>query len=154
VVRTGGRQTEARRAARRSTHSASTIRTDSSGPIDVLVLDISATGVRIVTAADLKIGQEISLGLAGAGVTRAYVARRDGDQYGCTFEARIDDEASARAFSATPVLRLGRPGTAAGQADLRELYRQHHFWQVPIDAVVATIMIVAGAAYVWWYLTR
>jgi hypothetical protein len=152
-VATNGMQTEARRAERRSTRAASTIRTDTSGPIDVVVLDVSATGVRIVTAAELEIGQEISLGLAGAGVTRAFVARRDGEQYGCTFEAPIGEDVSARAFSNASVVRLGqRVSAASGQADLRELYRQHHFWQVPLDAVVATLVIVGGGLFALWHL--
>jgi hypothetical protein len=145
-----GRQKEIRRAERRTTQAASTIRTESSGPIDVVVLDISETGVRIVTHVDLAIGQEISIGLSGAGVTRAFVARRTGDQYGCTFEAPIGEEATAQAFSNAPVVRLGRSSDEGGQTDLRELYRHHHFWQIPFDAVAMALAMVGAGLLAWW----
>jgi hypothetical protein len=155
VATTYGMQ-EARGAERRPTEAASTIRTDGSGPIDVAVLDVSATGVRFTADADLTIGQEISLGLAGAGITRAFVARRNGNQYGCTFDAPIGEEATARAFSNAPVIHLGRRGQPAepGEADLRELYRQHRFWQIPADALFATAVMIGVAVLVWWTLAR
>jgi hypothetical protein len=148
---------ESRRARRRTTRAASTIRTSGSGPIDVMVLDVSATGVQIVTPAQLSLGQEISIGLAGAGATRAFVARRDGDRYGCAFDAPIGPEAAERAFSNAPVIRLGQrvaaPAAGQGGADLRELYQQHSFWRIPVDAVLVTLGMVGLGVMGWLYLT-
>jgi Co/Zn/Cd efflux system component len=145
---------EARGAPRRTIDSASTVRTDGSGPIDVLVRDLSETGVRIRTPAVLEIGQEISIGLAGAGLTRAFVVWRGGDHYGCVFDEPIGAADAARAFSASPVIHLGQLGEAEadrGAADLRDIYRQHRFWHIPADALVSTAVIVAAFLYLFWY---
>ena len=150
-----GKTMNARTAERRSTDAPSTMRADNGAPVDVIVIDLSRSGVRIVTDAKLEIGQEISIGLAGAGVTRAYVAwARDGE-YGCAFERPIGPEDEARAFSQAPVKRLGRAtaehkdGNKDGESGddyLRDLYRQHRIWAVPWDAVA---MAAAMAALLW-----
>lgn len=139
-----GQVTEARRAKRRSAKAPSTMRSAGIEPIDVIVLDISRSGVRIVTDAELEIGQEISIGLAGAGVTRAYVRWANGGEYGCAFERPIAAEDEALAFSHAPVKRLGRAPvkTTSAESDdyLRELYRNHRVWALPWDA---TLMVLA-----------
>ena len=150
-----GQTKETRKARRRPAKAPSTMRADGREPVDVVVLDISRSGVRILTDADLSVGQEISIGLAGAGVTRAYVTWvRDGE-YGCAFERPIGPEEEARAFSQAPVKRLGRSAVAHDDGDkdggsgddyLRDLYRQHRIWAVPWDAVV---MALAMAALLW-----
>ncbi len=141
-----GKTKEARAAERRPITAASTMRADGGLPVDVVVLDISDSGVRIATKADLRIGQEISIGLAGAGVTRAFVAWRRGERYGCAFERRIAPEASALAFSNTPVVRLGHAYERAapdGEDYLRDLYRRHRVWGVPLDAILMGAALLA-----------
>jgi hypothetical protein len=148
-VNVSGKTSEARAAERRPTTAASTMRTDGGEPVDVVVLDISHSGIRIFTGADLSIGQEISIGLAGAGVTRAYVAWRRDDQYGCVFERPITAEDTAIAFSNAPVARLGRAhdGPQTGDQDfLHDLYRKHRVWAVPPDVILMTLAL---AAVVW-----
>lgn len=138
----------ARTAERRSTDAPSTMRADNGAPVDVVVLDISRSGVRIATEAPLQIGQEITIGLAGAGVTRAYVAWARGGEYGCAFERPIEPEDEALAFSQAPVQRLGSaPRQSGGEDYLRELYLRHRVWALPWDAVLATagILILAWA---------
>ena len=136
---------EARAAERRSAEAPSTMRTDGRDPIDVIVLDISRSGVRIVSDAVLSIGQEITIGLAGAGVTRAYVAwARDGE-YGCAFERPIPPEDEAVAFSHAPVKRLGRAPVQpsdAGDEYLRDLYVRHRIWAIPWDAVMMALAML------------
>ncbi len=138
-----------RRAQRRATDAPSTMRTDGGEPVDVVVLDLSRSGIRIMTDADLSVGQEISIGLAGAGVTRAYVTwARDGE-YGCAFERPIAPEDEAAAFSRAPVKRLGRTLVERndGAEDyLQDLYRRHRVWALPWDAV---LMALAMAVLVW-----
>lgn len=147
------KQREARRAERRRTQAASTMRTDGSGPVDVVVLDLSQTGIRILTGARLAQGQEISIGLAGAGVTRAYVTWAADGQYGCAFERPIASEDAARAFVPAEVVRLGPQAPlpiATGDVDLRDLYRQHRFLALPLDALLGIAALLAvAAAWLW-----
>jgi hypothetical protein len=135
----------ARRAQRRATDAPSTMRTDGGDPVDVLVLDLSRSGIRIMTDADLGIGQEISIGLAGAGVTRAYVTWARGGEYGCAFERPIAVEDEAAAFSRAPVKRLGRAlveRTDGAEDYLQDLYRRHRVWALPWDAVLMTLAML------------
>ena len=145
-----GQTMHARTAERRATDAPSTMRADGCTPVDVIVLDISRSGVRIMTDATLEIGQEITIGLAGAGVTHAFVAwARDGE-YGCAFERPIPIEEEALAFSQAPVKRLGIASTPTsdGEDYLRELYRRHRIWAVPWDAVLMTLaMLILGWAF-------
>lgn len=136
----------ARTAERRSTDAPSTMRADGGAPVDVVVLDISRSGVRIMTDAALEIGQEISIGLAGAGVTRAYVTWGRNGEYGCAFERPMAPEDEALAFSRAPVKRLGiatppRSGDT-GEDYLRELYLRHRTWALPWDAVLMTVAML------------
>jgi len=147
VIETG-QTMNARTAERRPTDAPSTMRADNGSPVDVVVLDISRSGVRIVTDAQLEIGQEITIGLAGAGVTRAYVAWARGGEYGCAFERPMAPEDEALAFSHAPVQRLGAttPRQSDGEDYLRELYRRHRVWALPWDAV---LMAVAMLGLIW-----
>lgn len=150
----GSDRTEnARAAERRPADAPSTMRTDGSDPVDVVVLDISRSGVRILSDAELSIDQEITIGLAGAGVTRAYVAWARNGEYGCAFERPIAPEAEASAFSRVPVKRLGRAPVQpsdAGDNYLRELYLRHRIWTLPWDAVLMTLAMLVLA----WALLR
>lgn len=144
---------EARRAERRPTEAPSTMRTDGGEPVDVIVLDISRSGIRIVSDAQLGVGQEISIGLAGAGSTRAFVTWARGDEYGCAFERPMAPEDEALAFSRAPVKRLGRAlidRAENGEDFLRELYRKHRVWALPWDAVLMTAAMLA----LLWVLVR
>jgi hypothetical protein len=154
MATSSGHRIETRRAPRRPIESASTVRTGASGPIDVLVRNLSETGVKIRTPASLVIGQEISIGLAGAGSTRAFVVWRNDDHYGCVFDAPIGAETAAQAFSSSPVVRLGQladPDVEHGAADLRAIYRQHRFWHIPADALLAVAATLSACTYLIWY---
>jgi hypothetical protein len=128
------------------------MRTDGGDPVDVVVLDLSRSGVRIMTDARLSVGQEISIGLAGAGVTRAFVTWARNGEYGCAFERPIAPEDEAAAFSRAPVKKLGRavaePDNPDNDAEdyLQELYRRHRVWALPWDAV---LMMLAMAVLLW-----
>lgn len=140
----------ARTAERRTTDARSTMRADGGAPVDVIVLDISRSGVRIATGAELEIGQEITIGLAGAGVTHAFVAWAGKGEYGCAFERPIPAEEEALAFSHAGIKRLGVPTLPSGNGEdyLRELYRRHRVWAVPWDAILMTLaMLVLAWAF-------
>ncbi len=145
---------EARVAERRPAMAPSTMRADGAMPVDVMVIDVSATGVRISTAFELEVGQEISIGLAGAGSTRAFVAWKRGNEYGCKFDRPLDPDGEARAFSQSPIVHLGRIAPASqtgGHDDLREIWQQHRPWKIPLDAV-AVLLAEVGlfCAGLWW----
>jgi hypothetical protein len=141
-----GQTVNARAAERRPAAAPSTMRADGVAPVDVVVLDISRSGVRIMTDATLEVGQEITIGLAGAGVTRAYVTWGRNGEYGCAFERPIAPEDEALAFSRAPVKRLGvatAPRSGNGEDYLRELYQRHRMWAIPWDAVLMALAILA-----------
>lgn len=148
---------EARSAERRPAMTPSTMRAKGAAPIDVIVIDVSATGVRIETTAELEVGQEISIGLAGAGTTRAFVAWKRDSHYGCQFEMKLEPEGEAQAFSRAPVIHLGMTPVVAPileepqRDDLRDLYLHYRPWRLPLDAILVLIVEVglAGAA-LWW----
>jgi hypothetical protein len=145
---------EARAAERRPAMAPSTLRASGAAPVDVMVIDVSATGVRISTAAQLEVGQEISIGLAGAGSSRAFVAWKRDDQYGCRFERPLEADGAAKAFSRSEVVHLGRMVSAVepgGRDPLRELWLHHRWWKMPLDAILVFV-VEAGlvGAGVWW----
>lgn len=149
---------DTRRASRRAARAPSTLRVDGVGPIDVMVHDISETGIRFATPTRLQVGDEVSIGLAGFGSTRARVAWARDDTFGCTFAAPIDAEAAAGAFTAGTVVRLGRseappvggarPVSIAAQVDA--LYARHRRWAFPRDVrVIGAAAVLAAAALLW-----
>jgi len=81
-----------------------TLRDPSHAPLDVVVEDLSASGFRVLTSADLAVGVEIGLGLAGIGMHRARVIRRQKGVYGCEFVRPLT--------SAALNLALGAPASA------------------------------------------
>jgi hypothetical protein len=145
-------KTNARAAERRPAMAASTMRAEGTTPIDVLVIDVSSTGIRIATAIELAIGQEISIGLAGAGATRAFVAWKHDGHYGCQFERPLEPDGDARAFSRAPVVHLGRGEVAQPEHDLRELYSRHRPWKLPLDAILVIIGEIGLVAVALWWL--
>ena len=137
--------TEARRAARRQTAAPSTVRADATGPVDAVVSDVSVTGARIACTADLRVGQEVTIGLASVGQVRGIVMWRRDDSYGLAFAQPLDEQAAARAFAAPTVVRLtGRRHVEAAADDAAEfddeLYAEGTGW---LSALLFTV--VAGA---------
>ena len=97
---------DTRRATRRSADGPSTLRGSGSGPHDSWVHDVSQTGMRIECLAELAIGEEVRVGLSGAGATLARIVWRKGNQYGCDFIEPLGEDAAATAFNASPVVSL------------------------------------------------
>lgn len=149
---------DARRAARREAKAASTLRAAGPQAIDVHVLDLSETGIRIAADVALEVGQEISIGLAGVGARRAYVAWARGTEYGCAFGTALAPEEAAKAFATASVIAIGGPAAPSGgaidNAQLKALYADHRTWALPLDAVVvgAAFLILFGIAF--WDLVR
>ncbi|QJU58639.1 PilZ domain-containing protein [Sphingomonas sp. AP4-R1] len=155
---------ETRRAARRAADQPSTLRgTGNSEPQDSWVHDVSSTGMRIESRAELTVGEEITVGLAGAGATRARVVWKHGNEYGCQFEKPLSSEEASNAFQGSPVVSLHqfgrRPTAAAPQMDdqTAELLRmiedqpaRGRFWMAGIAA--AMIAVAAPLSYLLAHL--
>ena len=102
---------DTRRAERRQADQPSTLREDGgAAPQDSWVHDVSSTGMRIESRADLAVGDAITVGLAGAGATRAHVVWKRGNEYGCQFEVPLSAEDAAHAFQGSPVVALHQFG--------------------------------------------
>lgn len=147
---------ETRRAERRAADQPSTLRgTGNSEPQDSWVHDVSSTGMRIECRAELAIGEEITVGLAGAGATRAHVVWKRGNEYGCKFEKPLSTEDANQAFQGSPVVRLhqfGQRPTAAAAAPVddqtAELLRliedqptRGRFWMAGIAAAMLAVAV-------------
>lgn len=91
---------ERRMGSRSAVDSASTARGPEDAAVDVVVKDMSATGLSFVTSShNWGIGSRISVGLAGAGRVSATVVRRERDLYGCAFDSPLTPKQLADAFS-------------------------------------------------------
>lgn len=79
---------------------------------EVTIHDLSLTGMRLETSADLAVGDTIEVQLPQASAIRATIVWHDGVQYGCEFDTPIPDAAvSAALLRSTPL-----PPTAATEA--------------------------------------
>lgn len=148
---------EARTAERRPTMAPSTLRSRDRAATDVTVIDLSQTGIRIATEAELGVGEEISIGLSGVGARRAYVAWRREGEYGCAFDLPLGPKEMTDAFTSVSVIRLGTAeeltaatGTA-GKAELIDLYGQHSLWRMPADAMLVVTLYVAALGWAIWH---
>lgn len=97
-----------RSAARRPVAIAATLRDVERRPFDVAVTDLSETGFRVPSAADLSPGTVITLGVTGLGMRPARVIWRKAGSYGCEFVQPISEVAldQAAAGLAREPLRL------------------------------------------------
>lgn len=95
---------ERRASPRRIIAQTSTMRTGPGRPLDVTVAELSRDGCQIACTVDLPLGTALSLGLAGSGMARGHVVRRDGDTYGCAFDTALTPEQLIDAFGADEVV--------------------------------------------------
>ncbi len=149
---------DTRRAERRQADQPSTLRGNgSSEPQDSWVHDVSSTGMRIECRAELAIGEEITVGLAGAGATRAHVVWRNGNEYGCQFDKPLSAEDATHAFQGSPVVRLHQfgqrsvptpPPVDPQTADMLRLIEDQptrgRFWMAGIAAAMVATAIPAS----------
>ena len=147
---------EARKATRREAKAASTLRAGGMRATDVTVLDLSQTGFRIATGVVLEVGQEISIGLSGVGARAARVAWARDAEYGCAFEAPLEPEEAATAFSSASVVPIGFVTVARPpvEGSLDDVYARHDFWAIPLDALAAAGLFLGLFAAVFWMVVR
>jgi hypothetical protein len=146
-------QTDTRRAERRQADQPSTLRgTGSSEPQDSWVHDVSSTGMRIECRADLVIGEEVTVGLAGAGATRARVVWKRGNEYGCAFDEPLSARDAANAFQGSPVVSLHQfgakpkaeplmdPRTAEMLRLIEEQPARGRYWMAGLAAMMVAVV--------------
>ena len=94
---------EARTAQRYPSELGSTVRRGEE-PVDATVLDLSTHGFSIEAAEELRVGDEISIGLSGIGRRTARVVWQEAGRFGCEFKQPLKHFEVADAFSATTVV--------------------------------------------------
>ena len=102
---------ERRRAVRYPVEMGATLRGAGGEPIDVLIYDLSLTGFRMETPAVLDMKEPVWIGIGGAQVDAALVARRGPTGYGCEFVTPITMAQLKSALN---------PGKIVHQLDWRE----------------------------------
>ena len=93
-------ENERRTDPRTGVGKPSTARGPDDAAVDVIVKDLSASGLSFTAAAKWDVGSRISIGLAGPGRVSGTIARREGDFYGCAFDRPLTPQELAHAFSA------------------------------------------------------
>ena len=78
------------------------------GTFEVMVHDLSQTGIRFECLAELPIGAFVTVGLAVVGDKRARVAWRQQNSYGCEFTAPLRHQDVSRAIADTIRVSLDR----------------------------------------------
>lgn len=73
------------RAARFPVELDATLRDATAQPIAVEIEDISITGFLMRTKTALRVGDEVTIGIAGLGMRHAVVTRQQDERYGCLF---------------------------------------------------------------------
>lgn len=136
-----------RGSLRHSVALESTLRDESRRPFDVVVEDLSTTGVRVPAVAELDRGALITLGIPGVGMCNARVARVDDRGYGCEFLFPLSEEELAEALVALPAAPIALPLPLPGQDADEEQARR-----LPGGIRVAIILALAAAGWTISYL--
>lgn len=98
------------RGARRRKLSLEAQGTTSSGmAADVLIHNLSTTGLLIQTSTDLSIGEAITVDVPHAGTTLAVVMWNSGNLFGCEFVAPVPSAAVSASLLRNPVERPSEP---------------------------------------------
>ena len=96
---TGNRRSAARRTLRLQASGATASQTDA----EVIIHDLSLTGLLIETSADLAAGERIDVDVPEAGLTEAKVVWSSGRFFGCKFKRPIPPAALSSAILRSPV---------------------------------------------------
>lgn len=108
-------------AARRSSRRGVQLkvnRVDSGSPQELLVLNLSETGLLVQSSAALKVGQPIEVDIPHAGQRAATVVWDNGQLFGCQFDQPISRAAvSAAQLQSIPVRTRAEPAEIASPAE-------------------------------------
>ena len=103
---------ERRTAERVDGNPSARIGVEGAGAFEVLVHDVSQTGVRFDTVAPLEVGSAVRVVLNVVGSKTARVAWKRQCSFGCEFETPLRHQDVLRAMVGTTVIQLIEPGMA------------------------------------------
>ena len=83
---------------------------------NVVIHDLSSTGLLIETAADLAVLDDLEIRLPEVGFTPASVIWNSGRYFGCQFKETISQAAISAALLRSPPARQPEPGPSANEA--------------------------------------
>lgn len=134
---------DARRAQRRRLQLGTVL---AGSDQEVIVRDLSVTGFRIETSADLATGEMLEIELPRCGPTPACVVWRDDRTYGCVFPVRIPSAAISAAVLRSSMLPQFAPvepfGTLEPPTEQLEL-------GVRTSSLAKFVAIVGGSILLW-----
>lgn len=104
---------DARHGERYPVALEATLRDAGPVPFDAAIEDLSVSGFRVSAPAELTVGDEIAIGIAGIGVRKARVARSDGTVHGCEFLLPLTNPQLATALEAPPAELIPWPGNVS-----------------------------------------
>jgi hypothetical protein len=137
------RRTSERRVALRRTLQL-TVRgeTPTGDSAQVLVHDISVTGLLLETSADLLIGETIEVDVPEGGPTSAIVMWNSGRFFGCQFHGRISPAAVSAAVLRSPFeMTSDNLGSANAESTEKQLSPTAKAW-ILVGLVVATWALI------------
>ena len=97
------------RAERTAVDRPGTLRERARFVTDIVVEDLSRTGCRICTDADMSVGTLISIGIPGVGMQAARVVRSEGNVHGCSFLLPITEADVLKSQTVVTVENLAFP---------------------------------------------
>lgn len=128
------------------------------GPADVLIHNISESGLMLECAAELALGDAIDVDLPQAGSCQAIVVWRNDGLYGCRFDTPLSSAAISAALLRSAAALPGgvakapdesRPATHRPRAG-RKLSLQARFWIIFLSALAGWALV----GLVVWGLAR
>lgn len=153
-----------RRASRRRKLRLQAQGSVASGAADVLILDISTTGLLLETAADLIKGETIELDFPEAIGTPAVVKWASGNLFGCEFRKPISNASVSRVLLRAPYDTSGsavdvfQPDSRDSADHLKESVPEGELrfavklrWIVVL-ALLSWILVAAAVSLAWRYL--
>jgi hypothetical protein len=127
-----------------------TLRDSTSAPLDVVVENLSRGGFRVMTGADLAIGDEVGLGLAGIGRHAARIIWRGTGSYGGEFLTPLDADDLNTALSMPSSEPVALPAPRPVAAPRIGLGPRERFFVI-VGAAVATWLMLIGLG---WTIAR
>jgi hypothetical protein len=129
---------------------------------EVLILDVSTTGLLLETGGDLSEGETIELDIPEADGTRAVVKWTSGRLFGCEFSRPISSAAVSAALLRAPHDATDKPvaearvGPAAAQARAQPaiapaLSPAARLWWIIALAILSWVIVGAAVSIAWHY---
>ena len=134
-----------RASPRRKLHLTSTLSSDGH---DVVIHDLSGTGVLLQTSAQLEPFDELDVDLPEVGATHAYVVWSSGDYFGCQFVEPIPKAAISAALLRNPIAESAHSGSTAATSQQIEAPAERD----ERLSFSVRMRVILGASIVLWAL--